>query len=90
MTVSWWSAAPARKASRESQKPGSIGSQKLNTRNSSVADRPAASGTPAQLRVATAASNAPSPPGTMPTLRNTLASMKLAKMPAKGAAWPTA
>jgi len=26
----------------------------------------------------------------MPTLRNTLASMKLAKMPAKGAAWPTA
>ena len=26
----------------------------------------------------------------MPTLRNTLASMKLAKMPVKGAEWPTA
>jgi len=63
-----------------------MGSQKLNPRNSSVAARPIGIATPIMCNVQTeVASKVPSPPGTMPTVRNTLEIMKLAKT-APGAA----
>ena len=65
---------------RDTHHPGSMGSQKLSPRNRSVAARPTGTETPSMCNVHTeVASNVPSPPGTMPTVRNTLAIMKLAK-----------
>ena len=54
---------------RASHRPGSIGSQKVNPRNSNVADSASATSTPPQCRVTTsAASNAPSHPEGGPTV----------------------
>jgi hypothetical protein len=75
---------------REIHQPGSMGNQKLNPRNSSVAASPIGTATPIMFNVHTeVASKMPRPPGTMPTVRNTLEIMKLAKTAAAGAVVPS-
>jgi hypothetical protein len=57
-----------------------MGSQKMKKRKRSVAARPAATGTPMSLSMATeTASKTPSPPGNTPSVRASVESMKLAK-----------
>jgi hypothetical protein len=67
---------------RAAKKPGSIGSQKLRPRKSSVADSAIGSLTPIILSVSTdVASKEPRPPGSTPMVRNSVEIMKLAKTP---------
>ena len=75
----------------EHQYPGSIGSQKLSPRKSKVADKATATSIPTIRSINTdVASNVPSPPGTIPIVRNRLAIMKLMKTPPAGAVTPNA
>ena len=74
-------------AAREKINPGTIGSQKLSSRNSSVADSAIGTATPSKCSVITdAASNVPMPLGTKP--RTKLEIMKLAKTRANGGVAP--
>jgi len=68
-----------------------MGSQKLNPRKSRVADRATATSIPSMRSISTdVASKVPSPPGTIPIVRNRLAIMKLTKTPPTDAVTPSA
>ena len=76
---------------REHQYPGNIGSQKLSPRKSKVADKATATSIPTIRSINTdVASNVPSPPGTIPIVRNRLAIMKLTNTPPTDAVTPNA
>src|SRR6185295_867108 len=77
-------------APRENTNPGIIGSQKLRTRKSIVAERAAARLAPVIFNVTTdATSKDPSPPGSRFNMRKRLDVMKLADTPSSGERVPS-